>query len=203
MSAQSLETDYLIIGCGAAGMAFADSLITESDAHIVMVDRRHAPGGHWNEAYPFVRLHQPSAFYGVNSMMLGEDSIDQYGLNAGMYERASGPEIVGYFGRVMDRRLLPSGKVQYFPMSDYIGENRFVSRTSGRTCEVKVRKKRVFANYLQPKVPASFPAPFELGEGVRCVPVNSLANLSEPVDRFVIVGGGKNGHRRLFVVVGK
>jgi len=59
-------------------------LITESNADIVMVDSRHAPGGHWNDAYPFVRLHQPSAFYGVNSMPLGDDSIDQYGLNAGM-----------------------------------------------------------------------------------------------------------------------
>ncbi len=25
------------------------------------------PGGHWTRAYPFVRLHQPSAYYGVNS----------------------------------------------------------------------------------------------------------------------------------------
>ena len=60
MAPQALETDYLVVGSGAAGMAFADSLISESDARIVMVDRRSAPGGHWNDAYPFVRLHQPS-----------------------------------------------------------------------------------------------------------------------------------------------
>ena len=39
------------------------------------LDRRHGPGGHWNDAYPFVRLHQPSAFYGVPSRNLGEDRI--------------------------------------------------------------------------------------------------------------------------------
>ena len=48
--------------------------------------------GTWNDAYPFVRLHQPSAFYGVNSLPLGHDRIDESGLNAGFYEQASGPE---------------------------------------------------------------------------------------------------------------
>lgn len=69
MSARTLEADYLVIGSGAAGMAFADSLITETDDQIVMVDRRVAPGGHRNDAYAFVRLHQPSVYYGVNSIV--------------------------------------------------------------------------------------------------------------------------------------
>jgi cation diffusion facilitator CzcD-associated flavoprotein CzcO len=55
MTARTLETDYLVVGSGAAGMAFIDSLIDETDAQVVMVDRRSAPGGHWNDAYPFVR----------------------------------------------------------------------------------------------------------------------------------------------------
>ena len=57
----TLETDYLIIGAGAAGLAFADTLLTESpDTHITIVDLRSQVGGHWNDAYPFVALHQPS-----------------------------------------------------------------------------------------------------------------------------------------------
>ena len=60
MKPQTLEADYLIIGCGAIGMAFADVILSECDASIVMVDRHAAPGGHWNDAYPFVRLHQAS-----------------------------------------------------------------------------------------------------------------------------------------------
>ena len=75
-------------------MAFTDALIADSDATVVLADRRHAPGGHWNDAYPFVRLHQPSAFYGVNSLPLGHDRIDESGLNAGFYEQASGPKSV-------------------------------------------------------------------------------------------------------------
>jgi cation diffusion facilitator CzcD-associated flavoprotein CzcO len=49
-AAARIETDYLIVGAGAAGMAFADALIADSDADVVLVDRRHRPGGHWNDA---------------------------------------------------------------------------------------------------------------------------------------------------------
>lgn len=55
-----LETDYLVIGSGAVGMAFADVLLTETNADVVFVDLHDRPGGHWNDAHPFVRLHQPS-----------------------------------------------------------------------------------------------------------------------------------------------
>jgi succinate dehydrogenase/fumarate reductase flavoprotein subunit len=34
----TIETDYLVVGGGAAGMAFVDSLITECEADVVMVD---------------------------------------------------------------------------------------------------------------------------------------------------------------------
>ena len=33
---QQLETDYLIIGTGAMGMAFADVLLSETDANIII-----------------------------------------------------------------------------------------------------------------------------------------------------------------------
>jgi cation diffusion facilitator CzcD-associated flavoprotein CzcO len=112
-----IDTDYLIVGAGAAGLAFADALIAASDADVVMVDRRHGPGGHWNDAYPFVRLHQPSAFYGVNSRVLGSDSIDSSGPNAGFYQRATAAEICDYYQRVLED-LLASGRVRFFGMSD-------------------------------------------------------------------------------------
>lgn len=82
-----LETDYLVIGAGATGMAFVDTLLANSGHDVILLDRRHAPGGHWLDAYPFVRLHQPSAIYGIESMPLGTDRIDTAGPNAGYYER--------------------------------------------------------------------------------------------------------------------
>ena len=53
----TLQADYLVVGTGAMGMAFVDTLLTETDATIVMVDKHGKPGGHWNDAYPFVHLH--------------------------------------------------------------------------------------------------------------------------------------------------
>ena len=67
-----IRSSQTVVGAGAMGMAFTDVLMTETEASVVMVDRRHQPGGHWNDAYPFVRLHQPSSFYGVNSRPLGQ-----------------------------------------------------------------------------------------------------------------------------------
>ena len=116
------DTDYLIIGAGATGLAFADTLIAESDAHVTLVDRHGKPGGHWNDAYSFVTLHQPSSFYGVASTELGSGLKDPIGLNRGMAELASGPEVSGYFDRVMNHRLLASGRVSYHPLSNYLGE---------------------------------------------------------------------------------
>ena len=66
MSIQQLETDYLIIGSGAVGMAFADVLLAETDANIIIVDKHHKPGGHWNDAYSFVTLHQPYGIWGLS-----------------------------------------------------------------------------------------------------------------------------------------
>src|SRR5438132_4291035 len=119
---REIETDYLVIGAGATGMSFVDSLIAASDAEVVIVDRRHRPGGHWNDAYPFVRIHQASANYGVNSRVLGTESIDATGPNKGFYDRATGVEICDYFHKVLDEHLLPSGKVRFFGMCDYVGD---------------------------------------------------------------------------------
>ncbi len=104
-----IDTDYLVVGSGATGLAFADTLLDETDAHITIVDRHGKPGGHWNDAYPFVTLHQPSAFYGVNSTELGTGRKDTTGLNRGLYELASGPEISGYYDRLVSSRLVPIG----------------------------------------------------------------------------------------------
>ena len=97
------QTDYLVVGAGASGVAFADALVAEADVEVTLVERRPAPGGHWLDTYPFVRLHTPSAYYGVNSLALGEDRIDEVGENAGYYERATGEEVCGHFAEAAGR----------------------------------------------------------------------------------------------------
>src|SRR5262247_728521 len=110
-----IEADYVVIGCGAAGMAFTDTLVRHSSATAVMIDRHHRPGGHWNDAYQFIRLHLPSHYYGVDSQPLGDKSHYHGGLNDGLLHMASAAEIVDYYDRVM-RAFLASGRVTYLPM---------------------------------------------------------------------------------------
>lgn len=186
-----IETDYLVIGSGAAGMAITDALLTHTNATVTMIDRRHAPGGHWVDAYPYVRLHQPSAFYGVDSTPMKQDAIDNTGLNAGYYELANADDIRSYFGRVMQHRFLSSGRVRYFPNCDHLGEQRFGSKLTKTTWNVRVNRKTVDTTYLEGNIPATSPPPFEVADGVRCVPAGAVVRLDERPDDFVVIGAGK------------
>ncbi|WP_297817986.1 NAD(P)/FAD-dependent oxidoreductase [uncultured Paraglaciecola sp.] len=187
------QTDYLIVGSGAVGMAFADILLTESDANIVIVDRFHKPGDHWNEAYPFVTLHQPSSFYGVSSRELSKGCIAQVGLNKGLNELASGVEVCAYFDDVIREQFLPTGRVKYFPMCDYKGEGKFVSSLTGETHQVKVNKKTVDATYLNTTVPSTHTPNFSIAADIQFMPLNDLPKVTQPPAGYVVIGGGKTG----------
>ena len=194
---RELETDYLVVGAGASGMAFADTLLAHSDAEVTLVDRRHRPGGHWLDAYPFVRLHQPSAYYGVESRPLGNDRIDEHGPNAGFYERASAAEICDYYGRVLDEHLLPTGRLGFLGMTDYRGGNGdghvVVSLLDGSETLVRARRKLVDATYVQSQIPARHVPGFTIEPGVTLIPPNGLVDLDEPADGFTVIGAGKTG----------
>lgn len=193
MNKQKLQTDYLVIGSGAMGMAFVDTLLSETDANIIMVDMHHMPGGHWNNAYPFVTLHQPSNFYGVSSKELSNGHKDEVGLNKGLNELATGAEVSAYFDGVMKHRFLPSGRVQYFPMCKYIGDNQFKSLTNDQTFEVQVNKKTVDATYLKTSVPSTHTPNFSIDEHVNFVPLNDLPKIHAAHEKYVVIGGGKTG----------
>jgi len=191
MAHQALATDYLVVGAGAAAMAFTDALLSHSEATVTIVDRRHAPGGHWIDAYPYVRLHQPSAFYGVSSVPLGQDALDTAGTNAGYYELAGADDIRAYFAHVMHRRFLPSGRVRYFPGCEYLGDHRFASRLADESWQVQVRRKVVDTTYLEGAIPATSAPPFEVADGVRCIPAGEIARIGKRPGRYVIIGAGK------------
>lgn len=186
------QFDYVVVGAGAMGMAFTDSLLAASDATIAIVDHYGKPGGHWTRAYPHVRLHQPSAFYGVNSRKLGSGVKDTRGGNRGLYELASGAEVAAYFDQVMQQQFLPSGRVSYFPMSDYAEGNQIVSRVSGSAASVEA-KTVVDATYSQVMVPSMRPPVFDVADGIACVPPNALTSLDARYERYVVIGAGKTG----------
>ncbi|HKJ56788.1 MAG TPA: hypothetical protein VJ978_12460 [Nitriliruptoraceae bacterium] len=191
---RKVETDYLVVGAGAMGMAFVDALVDHADVHVTVVDRRFAAGGHWVDAYPFVRLHQASVFYGVASTMLGDGRIQVDGPEAGLQERATADEIRGYYADVLERRFLGSGQVRFLGGHEYHADGDThvaTSRLSGDQVEIRVRRRVVDATWLAPAIPATTPPPFTVAEGARVIPVNDLVAIADAPDQFVIAGSGK------------
>ncbi|MEQ6900940.1 pyridine nucleotide-disulfide oxidoreductase [Nocardioides sp. YIM 152588] len=187
-----VEADYLVVGAGAAGMAFVDGVLAhgDRDVRVALVDRRHAPGGHWLAAYPFVRLHQASAFYGVASTLLGGGRIQQHGPEKGLHERADQPTICAYYADLLDG-WRASGEVEFFGGSEYLGDRTFRSRLTGRVTGVPEHCRVVDATYLAPDIPSEAPSRFASAEGARVVPVNALAGVEDAPSQYVVVGSGK------------
>jgi len=185
------ETDYLVVGSGASAMSFVDVMLQDTDATFTIVDRRHAPGGHWNDAYPFVKLHQPSAFYGVASRKLGRGRKDETGFNKGLYELASGTEVTNYFHELMRDTFLTSGRVTYHSMCDYRSNGDFVSLLSGEKHHVDIKKKLVDATILDTNIPLTHNRKFKVAENVTCIPPNHLPRLAPNHPHFTILGAGK------------
>src|SRR5579871_4980005 len=185
------ETDYVVVGAGTSGMAFADVILSESDRSVTIVDRRAQPGGHWNDAYSFVRLHQPSAFYGVCSRQLGSGRVDTEGTNRGLSELASGIEVLSYFDEVLRQTFLPSGRVRYFPMSEYTDDGRIVSLLTGEVTTVTARRKVVDSGYLGSSVPSTHTPSFAVDDRVAFVPINDLTRVDHPYEGYAIIGAGK------------
>lgn len=189
-----IETDYLVIGAGASGLAFADTLATEADVEVTLVDRQAAPGGHWLHAYSFVRLHTPSAYYGVNSLALGEDRIDEDGENAGWYERATGDEVRQYFAEAAGR-LTENGRVRLLTRHEHLGRStdgeQIQDLDNGELREVAVRRRVVDARYLEASIPATHAVPFDVASGARLIPINGLPNAAQSRSSYTVLGSGK------------
>ena len=184
MPTQHLETDYLIIGAGAMSMGFADVILAEDPAaQIVMVDRHANPGGHWNDAYPFVRLHQPAAFYGLHSTSLGRGGEDL----------SSGANLVAYYRDAMDA-FVRSGRVTFLPMSEYEGDGRVTSIVDAdQVTTVTARRRIVDGTYSHVLVPSICPPRYGVDPEVTLVAPNELARIRRPWERYVIIGAGKTG----------
>jgi len=189
-----VNTDYLVVGAGASGLAFADALIAEADVEVAVIDRRPAAGGHWLHAYPFVRLHTPSAYYGVNSLALGEDRIDQVGENAGYYERATGGEVCRYFAEAA-ARLTRTGQVRVLFSHEHLGGGgkgeKVRDLSTGELHDVVVGRKVVDARYLEGSIPATHAAPFAVAPDARVLPVNDLPAAAGSASSYAVLGSGK------------
>lgn len=178
-----IDTDYLVVGAGAMGMAFIDVLLKhDRKAEVVVVDRHPTPGGHWNDAYPFVTLHQPAAFYGVSSANLGSGGTDL----------ASQPEIIAYYRDAM-KRFRATGRVRFLAMSDYADGVVTSILNPEQQTRVHARRRIVDATYHNVQVPSIVKPAYEVAPDVELIPPNGLARLTGAHEHYVVAGAGKTG----------
>jgi hypothetical protein len=147
-----LECDYLVIGAGAAPLAFIDTLLTElPDTKVIMIDKKDRPGGHWVHAYDFVRLHQPSVVYGVSSKQLEGNWLKTMATKFTLpwQHRATKQEILDYFASFVDEKI-KNGQLEFYPNCAYDfaseiddGVHRFSTVDGIAHYEVKVNVKLV------------------------------------------------------------
>ena len=166
---------YFVVGAGAMGMAFVDQVLHDDpECTVLLVDRYGSPGGHWTVAYPFVRLHQPSCAYGVNSMRLGStDWVDPEELATGRevgllwsglgdHTAPTQPppptphpihhKICQYFLQVLGN-FQSSGRVRWFPKCEGNIEGSTFTTAAGKSYSV-VADKIVDATYMKVEVPS-------------------------------------------------
>jgi hypothetical protein len=187
------EVDYLVKGAGAMSMGFVDVLLRETDATIAIVDRGAAPGGHWNDAYPFVRLHQPATLYGLASRALGSERIDTEGVNAGLQALPTGMQVADHFHRAMEETFLPSGRVRYFPMSEVTDDGEVHPLLGRLRLRLRARRRFVDGTHFEAAIPLTHRRSFEVAPSAVCVPPNDLPRLAPGHGSFVVLGGGKTG----------
>jgi len=178
------EPDYLVIGAGARGMAFIDHIIHHDPAATVaVVDRRAQPGGHWVDAYPYVRLHQPAMFYGVGSMPLGSGGRDL----------ASKPVILDYY-RAVQKELEATGRCHFLLEHSYEGEGRCRSLLDPtQVVTLRPRRRLVDTVYIEVSVPSTRPPPFPVDPKCTVLPLNVLDIVEQKWQRYVVIGAGKTG----------
>ena len=92
----------------------------------------------------------------------------------------------------MQQQLLPTGRVSYFPMTEYLGDTR-IRRLSGEEITVNVRRRVVDSTFMRVVVPSMRRPPYAVAAAATCIPLNDLPKFRSGFDRYVIIGAGKTG----------
>ena len=118
---REVETDYLVVGAGASGMAFVDTLVAHTDAEVgwsTGVTGRAATGS------------TPIGLCASTALRVLASSRGRSGTTAStsrgerrLLPARGAPEICDYYARVLDEHLLPTGRVRFVGMSEYHGND--------------------------------------------------------------------------------
>lgn len=199
--------DYLVIGAGAGSLPFIDTLLAElPSAKIVLVDRYSAPGGHWNNDYEYVRLHQPSILYGVASKQLEGNWLKCMLKKRSLpwNYRSTKEELLQYFQGFVNEKVA-SGQLEFYPECDYdfdqkVGANNthvFTSIDGQTKFSVQVNEKLINGVLGECKIPSQCPPQFPVADGINVLTPNRLyhehkrGNATSAKKKYTVLGCGK------------
>ena len=185
--------DYVVVGAGASGMSFVDTLLSHSSEplSIVLLDKRTAPGGHWNDAYGFVTLHQPARNYGVESTPL-ESGIKHPEL------LASREEVLAYYRTLLDTWRANGHDVDFVGGAAYDFASSTYTTADGSTATVAAPARKVVdARFTENDLPLHVRPKFAYNaEAIDLIPPNELPERDAAAARearYCVLGAGKTG----------
>ena len=185
--------DYLVVGAGASGMAFVDTLLLHSKepVSVVLLDKREQPGGHWNDAYDFATLHQPARNYGVESSKLEDLAVSND------EKRATKDEILAYYQSVLESWKRSGHNVEFVGGAtfDFAAETYTVG-SNGAAAAISAAKKIVDARFTANDIPLLVPPRFSYSrEHLDLIPPNGLVarGAAAAEKNYVVLGAGKTG----------
>lgn len=172
---------------------------------MILVDRNPRPGGHWVHAYPFIKLHQPSSMYGVNSLKLGKrrDKNDNEIMDPN--DRANCDELLDYFNSVVNqfkecKRVTCYFNAEFDHHQTKAMYNVYTISTNRGKTSINVRCKKLVLVHTNVIVPSMRESMIPLHESISLKPPNCLQQeiksrneLDRKYKNFVVIGAGKTG----------
>ncbi|MEM7639426.1 MAG: hypothetical protein AAF269_10200 [Pseudomonadota bacterium] len=195
--------DYIIIGNNMGSLAFADTLLSGSDATIALIDDGENASQH---RHPLPRVISS----GLRDDSLGIASFTLNDWRATHCPREEIPsdrnaDIQSYCAHILTEKMLPTGRVHIFEETEHLGDGRIRSKENGAIEELVAGQRIVDAR----RFPVSFHKPFipnfSVAPGltvIRPVNLDAVLNLNtSEFDTFCVLGGGRAGTEMVLILL--
>lgn len=193
-----IETyELVVVGAGIAGLnaLSAASEYLPKNARVLLVDQKDAPGGMWNIAYDYVRLHQPHPMFTVGNLkwdwrkprdyLAGRDEV-QHHLSSALGPIGEKVALETEFQQTVVRCVeIETGQG---PMA----EVSFHPNGAPGNSKTVLAKRAIHASGLNYAI--AQPLAFSSKSAVSIIPQDLRSTLEmHPSANVIVVGGGKTG----------
>ena len=189
-----ITVDYIVVGAGASGIAFADTIVGNSDFSVAIVDVNSAPGGHWHSAHDYHQLDLPAARAGMNGLPFSDLCRADPGRHDNAPAHIQTSQVLDYYDRAMTDRLLASEQVQFFSDCYHLGAGLMQAIGWHTRLRFKARRKIVDATQCWHRVRERDEPRFTHDPDVLVITPNDLSPVWSVAphlhDKYCVLGAG-------------